>query len=178
MAPVISERLLPVLQVRRWASRGRLFAVIDACDAPEVPKTLLPLGQARAVSLYRGDAEKDLWGIAPYLARIDEELFDWLTRTLWSTPWGIFAVSDESLAQLRTHFRRFLMVETPAGESWYFRFYDPRVLARFLPTLGTKELAEFLGPVRALGVTDPESYGVHVLTPAASQPITVPLRSS
>ena len=33
---------------------------------------------------------------------------------------------------MRRHFRRFLTVETEAGEALSFRFYDPRVLRPFL----------------------------------------------
>lgn len=162
MLPV-TERVLPVLQVRRWATTGRLFAIIDACGAPAVPGVAAQLGDERAVSLYRGLAEENLSGIAPYLFRLDGRHFDWLTATLWSEPWGVFALSDGSLEDLRRHFRRFLVVESPdpACESWYFRFYDPRVLTKFLAACTPEEVKEVYGPVRAFGVTDQATYRLH-----------------
>lgn len=173
--PLIQERLVPVVQLREWANRGRLFAILDATDTPSVPRKANELGPDRAVSLYRGRAEEELWAIAPFLVHLDVDTLEWITDTLWPEPWGIFALADESLDAIRLHFRRFLTVEGPNGESWYFRFYDPRVLPRYLASCTAEELATFLGPVRAFGVTDPISYGVKVLRSSESSPsITQP----
>lgn len=169
MGSLMEERLVPVLQARGWATRGRLYAVVDGCGAPSVPDMMRKVGDRRAVSLYRGRAEEELWGIAPYLVQVDGAVFDWLSRTLWAEPWGFFGVTDAELPAVRLHLRRFLVVESPEGEPWYFRFYDPRVLRKYLPTLDATRLAEFMGPFRALAVTDPVSYGVSVLTPAAGR---------
>lgn len=158
----LSHRDLSVTQLRQRAGAGKVFAVLDACDTPEVPRRLRALGEERAVSLYRGRAEEELWGIAPYLARLDVELLDWITHSLWSEPWGIIALAEAELEELRRHFRRFLVVESPAGEPWYFRFYDPRVLPAFLGACRDDELADLFGPVHAFGITDPASYGVRL----------------
>ena len=170
--PRLQTRQLPVVQIREWAARGRLFAILDATDAPAVPVRARELGPSKAVSLYRGSAEEELWAIAPYLVHLDVDTFEWIAAELWSSPWGILALADEPLESLRTHFRRFLIVEGPTGESWYFRFYDPRVLAKYLPTCTPDELATFFGPVRALAATDPETYGVNVYRFADPAPVT------
>ncbi|MGE0552522.1 MAG: DUF4123 domain-containing protein [Gemmatimonadales bacterium] len=171
----IADRVLGLAQVRRWVKAGRVFAVVDACDTPSVPARARDLGPDLAVSLYRGGAEEDLSAIAPYLFRLDEASFRWITEDLWATPWGILAVSDADLTTVRTHFRRFLTVESPSGEPWYFRFYDPRVLPKFLSVSTEAEVAELFGPIRAFGVTDPASYGVRILTRRAET--TAPLSS-
>jgi len=176
----LGERLAPVLTVRQWAAAGNLWAILDATDAPSVLQTVAELGPARAISLYRGRAEEDLEAIAPYVVHVDPGTFAWITETLWAEPWGIFAVATTTLEELRLHFRRFLMVESPQGEDWYFRFYDPRILPRFLEVSTPEERSTFYGPVRAFGVTDQASYGVRVLTPeqvgsspSRTQPIVV-----
>lgn len=174
----VRDHSIPVVQLREWAVRGRLFAVLDATDTPSVPIKARELGEDAAVSLYRGRAEDDLWSIAPFLVRVDEHTLTWITETLWSEPWGILLLADESLEDLRLHLRRFLVVEGPNDESWYFRFYDPRVLVRYLPTCTGDEAATFFGPIRAFGVTDPATYGVTVLTTgepqsAGSKPPTI-----
>lgn len=156
------EHATSVTGIGQWAVRGRLFAIVDATGTPSVPIKVRELGPDRAVSLYRGRPEEDLWAIAPYLVRLDGETLEWLAATLWSEPWGFFIFADADLESLRVHFRRFLVVESPEKESWYFRFYDPRVLVKYLRTLSETELVEFVGPARALGVTDPVSYGVRV----------------
>ncbi len=161
-----------VLEAREWAEGGQLFAILDACDTPSVVEKVKELGEARAVSLYRGTAEEEFESIAPYLVVVDTAVFDWITETLWAEPWGVFVRSAATLEQLRTHFRKFLLVEGPDGEEWYFRFYDPRVLATYLETCTERELGEFLGVVEGFGVVDPESYCIVTLArvPNASTP--------
>jgi hypothetical protein len=143
--------------LRRMAAEGHLFAILDACNQPAVPPKVTELGPERAVSLYRGQAEHEQWAIAPYLAKVDEGLADWIAKNLWTKPWGMFAVAECDLNTLRKHFRRFLMVQDPQGEAMYFRYYDPRILAAFLPSCTAEELKTFFGPMKAYAVGDPQS---------------------
>ena len=147
----------PLSEARPLARAGRLYAVLDACDAPAVPPRVASLGETRGISLYRGRAEEQHADIAPYLVAVDDDLLDWVLTTLWADPWGIFVRSDADLETLRTHLRKYLLVTGPRGEEWYFRFYDPRVLATYLPTCTEPELHEFFGPVAAYGVADPDA---------------------
>ena len=144
-------------ELRTWLAEepNSLFAVLDACDEPRVPDVVCRLGP-RAVCLCRSKAEEEYSQIAPYLARVDEAMLDWIVENLWEAPWGIFAVASTDLAGLRTHFRRFLKVEGPDGKELLFRFYDPRVLPTFLPTCTEAEAAEFFGPVGRFCVTGEE----------------------
>jgi|RhiMethySRZTD1v2_1073278.scaffolds.fasta_scaffold18282_7 uncharacterized protein DUF4123 len=159
-----TDREISVLQVRAWARTGGLYAIIDACDAASVPPRAQMLGDRGCVSLYKGRSEEELWAIAPYLFVVNEMTFDWITAELWATPWGFLARADASLDALRDHFRKFLTVKTPTGEQWYFRFYDPRVLKRYLDSCNATERKEFFGPASALAMTNPETYGVTVIT--------------
>lgn len=154
-----------VLEAREWCADGSLFAIVDACDAPMVLAHVRTLGETRAVSLYRGSAEDVYESIAPYLLQVDAETFDWIVDTLWADPWGIFVRSDASFAHLRTHFRKFLMVESPSGEEWYFRFYDPRVVSVFLSTCTTDELSTFFGPADMIAIVDEDTLGVMAFAP-------------
>jgi hypothetical protein len=162
---LLNAREYSVLQVRRWAASGRLFALIDACDTPTVPEHAVALGPTRAVSLYKGRAEEELWAIAPYLFAVDGDSYEWITSALWSAPWGVLLLTDASLDDLRHHFRQFLTATTASGEEWYFRFYDPRVMRTYLESCTDDELTKFLGPVRAIGITNADTYGVTVLSP-------------
>jgi hypothetical protein len=158
------QRLLTVRKAREWSESGQLYAILDACDTPSVPDKAKELGETRAVSLYRGQAEEQLEAIAPYLVSVDAQLFDWITGTLWSEPWGILVRSKGDLQSLRLHFRRLLFVESPTGEEWYFRYYDPRVLEKYLRTCTQEELASFFGPVTMFCVTDEQTYGVKAIS--------------
>lgn len=176
MPDLIAQDCTTLGALARHAERGSLYAVLDACDEPRIPARMRELGDHRAVSLYRGSAEADLAAIAPYLAAVDGLMLEWIAAHLWTAPWGIFAVSDAGLEAVRTHFRKFLLVDAPDGDKWYFRFYDPRVLARFLPTCDAGQLTDFFGPVSAYGWTDTETYGVTLTrqawfdAPAPSRP--------
>lgn len=143
----LSQRSVTREQLRGWSERGRLFAILDACDEPHVPVKCRELGPA-ADSLYRGRADERLWAIAPYLVAVSPDTFDWIVATLWGRPWGIFALAEIGLADLATHFRRHLVV-TVGGEQRYFRFYDPRVLPPFLASADPAMLDQFFGPVTA-----------------------------
>jgi hypothetical protein len=148
-SPLLEEKVL-FEKLGEIARNGTLWAILDACDAPEVPSRVHQLGNTKAVSLYRGRAELAYWGIAPYLVSVDETLLVWIRQTLWTTPWGIFVEADGDLERLRTHFRKFLLVEGSRGRKMYFRFYDPRVLQTFLRRCNDTELIEFFGPIRRI----------------------------
>ncbi|HEX2210575.1 MAG TPA: DUF4123 domain-containing protein [Longimicrobium sp.] len=150
--PLLATRTASLDELRELAATGRLYAVIDACDTPAVPEKARELGESRAVSLYRGTADEQYWAFAPYLFAVDGDLLDWIVADLWTEPWGIFAVADEDLEAVRRHFRRFLLVQAPDGDQWYFRFYDPRVLPVFITHCTDRELVEVWGPLKFLVV--------------------------
>lgn len=136
---------------------SQLYAVLDACGEPAVPEKVREL-DTQAVSLYRGQAEEDFWAIAPYLVAVDDELLAWIARALTGTPWGILAISNVGIEQLRRHFRKFLMVKTPSGNEVYFRFYDPRVLPHFLKGCNSEERASFFGPVDSFVIPQDDTF--------------------
>jgi Domain of unknown function (DUF4123) len=159
MPELITSAVASVAELRQVAARGGLCAILDACDEPRVPIRVAALG-SDAAPLYQGKAQEELWAIAPYLVRVDPDALMWITESLWTDPWGVFVISDAPLEAVRTHFRRFLLVDAPDGGQWYFRFYDPRVLAKFLPTCDAAQVTDFFGPVEAFGWVDLDTYGV------------------
>ena len=148
MSDLIATEATSVDDLRAHAGNGRLYAILDACDAPPVPAKVQELGDRRATCLYAGRAEEYDWATAPYLVKVDCELLDWIKATLWDGPWGIFAVADADLKATRRHFRRFIYARSPDGELLYFRYYDPRVLKLYLGTCTTAEIEVFFGPVK------------------------------
>lgn len=147
------HKIEPLERLRPVAARGELFAILDACDSPPVREKVKELGNKRAHSLYGGTAEGEHGDVAPYLVCADGPLLDWIHVTLWSEWWGILALAKASTEDLRSHFRRFIVVEKPDTEKTYFRFYDPRILRAFLPACTPDELNEFYGPIQAYGIS-------------------------
>lgn len=150
----IETRRISLKECKAFAEQGELYAILDACDAPAVPKKFLELGSEKAASLYQGTAQQELWEIAPYLMYLDVPTLDWIISTLVEEPWGILVQSKSDLGSLRRHFRHFLFVAAPTGEQWYFRFYDPRVLRVFLPTCRAEQLILLDSPVSSLGILE------------------------
>ena len=158
--PVVKTRLATLAEVRKPASEGRLYAILDCCDAPVIYAKVREMDESQAVCLYRGKLNPDVLAEAPYLVRATPDLVDWIEKTAWKTPWGIFVVANTDLRSLRKHFRRFFTVADDKGDAVYFRYYDPRVLSVYLPTCTDEELRVFLGPVLAFGVGDPKAATV------------------
>jgi hypothetical protein len=67
----------------------------------------------------------------------------------WGRAWGIWLICAAPLEEVRRHLRRFLRVRDESGRHLLFRYYDPVVLAMFLPTCTPAELRELYGPIDA-----------------------------
>jgi hypothetical protein len=146
----------PYAELEGLARLGSLRAVLEAVDAPAVPRKAERIGEEKAVSLFRGMPEEKNWALAPYLFVVDEETLRWIRETLWSgASWGILLESARTLEDLARHFRPWVVVEDPNGDEMYFRFYDAEVLRTFLATATHAEATDLFGPVnRFFGVFD------------------------
>ena len=128
----------------------QLFAIVDGARSELVVPELKASGQPSSC-LYDGDLPPALALCAPYLVELgkgDNAFAEWLLVEGWGDSRGIFLLSDKTRGLLRKHFRTFLMVKR-GGKSVYFRYYDPRVLRRYLPTCNAEELEFVFGPVQA-----------------------------
>ena len=88
--------------------------------------------------------------LAPNLF-VDTDVFDWIVAMSWhGTVRGLLPHAS-ALGTFRTHFRKFVIVDSTEGTRWHSHYYDPRLLEIFLPTC-REELTEFFGPVRWFGL--------------------------
>ncbi|MGK3995341.1 DUF4123 domain-containing protein [Sorangium sp. So ce1024] len=122
-------------RARLRQERSPLFAVLDAARDPRI-RLLLVEADEQTASLYTGFQGELLADISPTLVHLPPEspLLDALVDSGWGDGWGVFLTSNRPFGDVRKHLRRFLLVESGTGKQQYFRFYDPRVLRRFLPT--------------------------------------------
>jgi hypothetical protein len=157
------------------------FTLLDGArmlDRMETAKELNPQHE----SLYRGRREEPLSIVAPCLFTYQESggFAEWLGKNGWADAWGIFFYSEATMSELLHHFRRFLLVKTEDGVELYFRFYDPRVLRKFLPTCDEQQLREFFGPVTYFGMeeADPAQAIVFYLDNGKLGSYTVPVDRS
>lgn len=124
------------------------YAVLDGASCEELIDHLIEF-EPEHCCLYAGELEPDMEEVAPYLVLLerDHPFTEWLLTNILGKPWGIFAHSPADFRAMRKHFRTFLMVKGPDGESLYFRYYDPRVLSIYLLTTNEEERNTVFGPV-------------------------------
>ncbi|OOF79795.1 DUF4123 domain-containing protein [Rodentibacter caecimuris] len=123
------------------------YAVVDCAKAVSFPYRLESAG--RMANLYTGNIGQPLEEQAPYLLEFDpyqEETVAFLQRLFrkadskvfshWAINPVIFIKSRQSFDEVYRHLRKWTHLYDPNAEKWYFfRFYDPLVLNRYLPQL-------------------------------------------
>lgn len=148
-ADISLSPFLRALHRRLAGGDGLLYAVLDAARSPRIVE-LLKESADEHQSLFEGLAGAGLWRVAPYLVKLEPDTSPLLARLLaegWGHAWGIYVQSGAPFKQVRRHFRRHLRVEDPESRSLYFRFYDPRVLRRFLPMASGRQSHELFAEV-------------------------------
>lgn len=122
------------------------YALVDAARRPYLYAEVHDGGLEHAC-LLRGTLPPELEEAAPYLVKLTPgaALTGKLLGDGWGDAWGVYVVASATLEYLRDHFRRLLMATTPDGQSFFFRFYDPRVLRVFLPTCDAGQVADLFG---------------------------------
>lgn len=138
---------VPVLQVLR-RQPDRLYALLDAARDPLVLARLAGAPE-QYQSLYEGPQGEAMAAFGPFLVALPagSPFLEEVIRDGWGKSWGVFLTCPLDFAAVRKHLRRFLLVNLPNGRRAYFRFYDPRVLRAFLPTLNAQETTDFFGPI-------------------------------
>jgi hypothetical protein len=159
----LRKTAIPFEQVGRLIARQPTFAIYDAVGVPSIPEKMGALGTARALSLFLGTHYESYTAVAPYLACLDHELLSWTKSELWSRPWGVFVFSRAPFHELFHHFQHFLTARMPDGQSTFFRFQDPRILAPFLQSTESKSFG-FWNSVRAFGWGENESVAIVTLS--------------
>ena len=131
------------------------FSILDAATMGPAFK-VAAARQPNHACLYRGESEKNLASVAPYLFPFSAstDFGKWLFSSGWGHAWGVHIVSSASQEDMRRHLRKFLFVKTEEGKELYFRYYDPRVLRLILPTFGPQDLKELFGPIQQWIVED------------------------
>ena len=129
----------------------KLYAVLDGASIPNLLSRLYSKPSPEFVSLYRGELEREIAEVSPYLVSLEPRspFTDWILAEGWGSHWGIFAASRASFKDMRKHFRTFLRVQLPAGKPVYFRYYDPRAWRAFLPTADSGQLRRLFGPIQS-----------------------------
>jgi len=140
-----------------------IYVVLDGARSPSVQAWALSDG-APAWCLYREPIAKELQAVAPYLRRVGRghAETDNFFQEAWGAAWGVLFSCPAPSKELRRHMRRFLRARTEEGSVLVFRWFDPRVLREFLPTLTRTELKRFFGPITAFAVEADTDGSFHI----------------
>jgi hypothetical protein len=133
-----------------FSNYTQLYCVLDGVMVPDLPERLYR-GQVPNHCLLTGDLPADAVHAAPYLVYLspDSKFADWVLEEALGKHWGVFVQSPRSMLEMRRHFRALLQAYDERGNPLKFRFYDPRVLSKFLPTCNGGELRTLFGEVQA-----------------------------
>ena len=146
----MTSKQLATLKRRLWpedsARPVNLYAVLDCARGPAVYDVVKRCYLQKSC-LFAGDLDSAVERVAPHLVEISNR--DSATETLflngWEDRWGILVQTNTSFIKLRRHLRTFLRVRDYRGRTLLFRYYDPAVLAAYLPTCNSGELNLIFG---------------------------------
>jgi hypothetical protein len=126
----------------------RLYAILDGASVPDLPQRLYETNTPN-YCLFRGELPPDLVHSAPYVAVLlpGASFTDWVLSECSGKHWGIFAHCRFSIKEIRRHCRALVNVVDEKGEPMIFRYYDPRVLRKFLPTCTPEETVDLFGKI-------------------------------
>lgn len=119
------------------------------------PYTLMLLQNTYPVnrSLFTETKDAVLSDVAPYLFLVDENLFKKINGPSVSLEAIVIVESDERINDLLSHFQQFIY-ENKNGKEYFFRFWDARVLERFLPVYAEVKRHTFFEGVNYFYTTD------------------------
>lgn len=127
---------------------ARVFAILDGAQIPDLRMKLYELKPVH-YCLFSGELEPDMQEVAPYMVRLlpGTPFTEWLLNEVWGKNWGIFAQTRETVLEMRKHFSSLITVYNEEGNPLIFRYYDPRVWRKFLPTCQPDEVKSIFGKV-------------------------------
>jgi hypothetical protein len=148
--------------LRRFAAGGFLYAITDGAYSAALIADIETTAPECLTPLLHPHPSIEATAI-PQLVRVNEQILEKILAAADKAPWGVFAMSKEDPEVLRLHFRRFLIVQLPDGEHWYFRFYDPRLLPVYIAKCNDWELEQFFGHVRGFAIPASVESGITIL---------------
>jgi hypothetical protein len=129
----------------------RLYCVLDGASVPDLPMRLYQTNTPH-YCLLGDDVKPDVLYSAPFLAALlpGSSFMEQVFKESPGKHWGIYAHCRRSMTEVRRHCRALLRVFDEDGNPLMFRYYDPRVLRKFLPTCNAGELKTLFGELDTL----------------------------
>lgn len=139
----------------------QLYAVVDGAQHFQLAFNARRMG-SDLYTLFSGEQSTKLAYVGPVLVTLDEAmpfLEEWVEQLGANA--GVLFQTTAELDVVCAHLRDIFIVTDEAGQEYFFRFYDPRILRAFLPTCTGTELREFFAPVVRWICEDEAATGYH-----------------
>ena len=130
-----------------------IFLIFDT--ALNEQYTLIQLQQKYPMhtSLFQGTKDEALFDIAPYVFEIDAQLFEKVNGPLIKLHEMVYIETDENMKDTIDHFQLFIY-KLINNKEYFFRFWDARVLPKYLHECNEDQLNTFFGNVKAFYIED------------------------
>jgi hypothetical protein len=163
MTPATDRPLTAALHAaveRDRSPADRLYAIADAARQPLLARAGFELFDLERYSLFPPNTAPHMNAVGPYLIPVpfaprypfpESGYFDLWSERLGASG-GFLLTSAADLRAVWEHLREIFLVADESGNEFFFRYYDPRVVRGFLPTLTATEAKQFFGPVRRIFV--------------------------
>ena len=129
----------------------RVYAVIDGAIGLELAMRVKHQAGCRLFTLFEGARARDAAQAGPILVEPPDDpsafLGCWVDAA--GAHLGVLVVAYSKRVELTAHLRHIFVVTSESSQQFFFRFYDPRVLPRFVATCSAQERTDLFGPVRA-----------------------------
>lgn len=96
--------------------------------------------------LFKDTKDASIWDVAPWLFLVSNNVYRRIDHPLAQLNHVVLFESNEKIDDLRLHLQEFIY-KTENGQEYFFRFWDARVLTRYLSNCTSKELETFFGEV-------------------------------
>ena len=141
-----------------------VYAVLDgARDQRIVP--MISNSQLPHDCLYYPPLSNALYAAAPHIVELkpQAEFTRQLIEEGWGKSWGIFMITEGfvNLATVRHQCRKLNVVLGPKGERLLFRYYDPRIMRKYLPRCNHDEVNRVFGLVKEIIVEGKQNGVLH-----------------
>jgi hypothetical protein len=99
-------------------------------------------------SLFKGTKDETLVDVAPYLFTVEEDFSERIQGLDLSLEALLVIETERDIEKLTAHFQRFIY-QTVNKREYFFRFWDARVLQKFLPTCEESQLRMIFDGVKS-----------------------------
>ncbi|WP_028624408.1 DUF4123 domain-containing protein [Pseudomonas sp. Ant30-3] len=137
------------------------YLLLDGAKIENLPARLYSLDDNPTIEwLYHATPYKEVFDVGPALVLLrNNGALEQAFTEHWQHDAGLLIESDAPLPQLAEHLRSLIHARVTGEVTLLFRYYDPRVMRHWLPTLIQGEKDRMMGPVSRVRLPGRDGQG-------------------